>query len=738
MKKELLATLEDLLKAEDPLKVQKEFKQASAQLKNLIESSRAAAAAQQEGKKAQAEEGDDTDGSKKAESEKAVNTAQESAENPSKEQPSTDLDLKPADAIPAAENVENVEQVEAKQAPEDRPSELQAATEQKSSSPDDVKEDAQAVNAESQPNTNSESTSEAKEAHLEVDANPDIAQEEVKQGAMPAAGQTKDEAQEPGANTDGNPEAEEKSSKVPEGSQLAEASEDVETPKDEFEEIALRLKEINKAFKSRIAKAREEVERIEKETVQTAKDLLSELRTLVENEENIGKAFAAFNAIQEKWKSLPKVSNDNYRDLNSDYNKEVERFFYNINIYKELKELDLKRNLEEKQQVLSDQIKLLEVKDIRQLELEVRLNQDRWNEIGPTFKEEWEKIKDEFWSTTKEIYRRIHEFYGQRREEQERNLEAKRELLEAGKRILALDLKAHKKWQERTREMIELQKKWKQIGFVPKEQASKLWKEFRETCDAFFEKKRVHYNEIKEEQDKNRDLKSKLLEEAEALKESTDWKETSARYIDLQKQWKKIGAAHQRDENRLWKKFRAACDHFFEARNAQKSVDSAAEKENLRQKLALIEELRAFTPSQAKKDDLAKLKEFSQQWRGIGHVPFREKDKINKAYRSLMDEKFAALKIDNSVKEKMRFEEKIDLLKSSDAKGKLVQKEMDSIRHRISKIESEINQYENNLGFFNNSKGAEKLKAEVMKKIDQAKERVDQLYEQIDQLSDVE
>ncbi len=496
-----------------------------------------------------------------------------------------------------------------------------------------------------------------------------------------------------------------------------------------------RFADINASFKSKLSEARAAKKRLEEETVATAKHLLEELQHLVEKEENIGKAFTGFNAIQEKWKSLPKVSNDNYRELNSDYNKQVERFFYNINIYKELKELDLKRNLEEKLQVIEDQKKLLNAKDIRLLEVEVRLNQDRWNEIGPTFKEEWEKIKDEFWNITRDIYKRIHEFYEQRRGEYGVNLAAKQALLEKAKHIASLELKSHKKWQERTNEIVELQKQWKSIGFVPKDKLAPIWKEFLSVCDGFFSKKREHFAELHTEQETNKKIKEDLIAEAEKWKDSTDWKLATDKFIELQKTWKATGPAIHRDENRLWREFREICDHFFNARNSEKSDALSEEHENLKLKNELIDELSKSKPDLSDvKNEIEKLRAFSERYRAIGHVPFKEKDRINKTYRQLMDERYALLKVDKKEKEQIRFEEKLELLKSSDAKTNLISKEMEFLRGKISKLESEIIQYENNLGFFGRSKGAEKLIAEVQKNIDRVKEEVEQLYSQLNML----
>lgn len=717
MKKELLEKLEELLSAENPLEVQKEFNVVSAQLKSLLASSQPVSKEKKEPESAESEK-PATDGAtaevqrEKSQTDAPPPAAKTGSENHTPEAPSDPDAAHRSDEAAAPETEINPASAPPAEADETPVAEAEAGAKlPKPESPETASEPAPAgdLTSETPPK-----------------ADGDAVQPE---SAAPKAEVSSEAPAETGAISD-----------TPSGEDQPEppVGESPESAPAEPDEARAKFKELTAAFKAKVSSARDALKRLEEETVATAKDLLIELQNLVENEENIGKAFAGFNAVQEKWKSLPKVSNDNYRDLNVEYNKLIERFFYNINIYKELKELDLKRNLEEKQKVLETQKNLLEVNDIRLLEVEVRMNQDRWNEIGPTFKEEWDKIKDEFWEVTRTIYRKIQDFYNLRKEEQERNLEAKKELLEAVKQIEALELKAHKKWQEKTKEVIELQKKWKLVGFVPKDKAKTVWKAFRETCDSFFEKKRAHYAEIRKEQDANRDAKEALLIEAEELKDSTDWKDASNRLINLQKKWKEIGAAHQRDENKLWKKFRAACDHFFQARNAQKAENTEQEKDNLKAKEELLEKLEAFAPDPSDKGAIDDLKAFSEEWRKIGHVPFKQKDKVNKAYKQLMDEKFAILKVDKREKEKMRFEEKIDLLKSSDAKDKLVRKEQDFIRSKISKIESEINQYENNLGFFANSKGAEKMKEEVMKKINKAKQDVDALYAQLEVLDEVE
>ena len=525
----------------------------------------------------------------------------------------------------------------------------------------------------------------------------------------------------------------EKSTTAEEGETESEQSPDVAG----LQEIKKELQELTDKFKEKLRQIKEARLKLEKETVEEARKILAEMRLLVAEEENIGKAFSRFNEIMQHWKSLPKVSNDDYRDLNADYNKYVEQFFYNINIYKELKELDLKHNLDEKNAVLSDQKKLLDENDIRILEVEVRLNQERWNEIGPTFKEEWDKIKGEFWETTRAIYGKIQEFYDGRREEQGKNLEAKQQLLEKVRHIESLDLKSAKKWQDKSNELIQIQKEWKMIGFVPKSQSNELWKEFKKLCDSFFSNKRKHFEELRTVQNENKDKKLALIHKANELKDSDDWKEVSQSLIHLQKQWKEIGPAHQRDENKLWRQFRNSCDEFFKRRNEHRDGRGDREKENLKAKEDLLVEISSWTPEKGKRDEnIAALKDFGEKWRHIGFVPFDKKDEIGSKYKELMDQKYQALDIDNNERKKIRLEEKIETLKESNKSEVLLRREQDHVYNKISKLKSDIIQFENNMGFFAKSKGADKLKEEIEKKIERAKKEIESLKEQLSIIRD--
>lgn len=723
MKSEILKKLENLLETDNILSVQREFKQLSAQFRSLAAHGIADIDESEED-----HEDDEHEDEENAESHDngVDNSVVESDEKPSEEKPDIET---PAPNIDAQTDKDLSEEPEVKEEvlSEEKP---ESQSESEIIATEDTPELAQAKASEIEPaqipQEESETKPEETESRAELPATdeaeslPEDKSEavETKQEVVEAEQSAKETEQEVDANQDSSEQVSEEVEEIVTIS-LAEAIE--------------KFKVLSTKFKEKSDKQRETKKREEKETVTTAKHLLAELETLVENEENIAKAFNGFNAIQDKWKSLPKVSNDAYRDLNAEYNKHAEKFFYNINIYKELKELDLKHNLEQKLIVLEDQRKLEDMNDIRRMEVEVRLNQDRWNEIGPTFKEEWDKIKDEFWNVTRNIYKKVQDFYNQRREQQNKNLELKENLLNKINQINSLELKSHKKWQEKTAEVTEIQKEWKMIGYVPKDKTG-VWKDFRKASDTFFDNKRLYYKEIRDEQNTNRDQKMELLRQAEELKDSADWHTTSSALIQLQNQWKTVGPAHQRDENRMWRKFRQACDHFFQKRKSHRSEEAVEFDNNLKAKKELISEMEKFEPGSDRNANIEALKEFTEKWRNIGHVPFKLKDKINKEYKTILDEKYGLLKIDRKEKEKIRFEQKLEDIKETDNNDFLIRKEQDNIRAKISKLNNEAILLENNIGFFANSKGADKLKAEVERKIEKVRNEIDMLKERLSML----
>ena len=296
------------------------------------------------------------------------------------------------------------------------------------------------------------------------------------------------------------------------------------------------------------------------------------------------------------------------------------------------------------------------------------------------------------------IYAKVRGHYDQLRDEREDNLRLKIALCEQVNAINAEPCEGHQQWQEKTTRIIKLQEEWKTVGFA--EQNEVIWQVFRNACDAFFDAKKAFYDKLDEQRDVNKEMKLALIAKAEAAKEETDWKKTTDFFINLQKEWKQIGGARRRDENYLWNTFRAACDHFFNAKKAFFAARKKEEDENLKQKEALIAEIEGFELSGNIEEDFAALKSFSERWREIGFVPIKQKDYIYKKYNIALDVKYDSLKISRKERAAIKYQNELEGLRKSGNSGRAIRNERQQIRDKIDKLKEEIIQYETNLGFF--------------------------------------
>ncbi len=486
-----------------------------------------------------------------------------------------------------------------------------------------------------------------------------------------------------------------------------------------------------KAKRDQLEKAAAEEE---KKNLEIKKGLISRLRNLIQHEENIGTLFNEIKEIQNGWKEIGNIPRKVAQEINQEYHNLNEQFYYNINIYKELKEHDLKKNYSLKNQIVHQMKDLLKEDQISEVQEKLRLLQDEWAEIGPTYQEHWDKLKEDYYSTQNEVYEKIRSFYENRKQEQEKNLELKTELLARAKEIAGGENTDVKQWERTTKKLLELQEDWKKIGFGPAKENKEIWREFRSVYNDFFDRKGEFFKGQNEVYDKNGRRKEQLIEKAIAAKDSDDFKAATQQILNLQKQWKKIGHAGKYSEQKLWKKFRSACDEFFDKKESHFKQRDAENAANLASKEALIKEIEAFKPEDDKKVSIAALKEFSRRFAEIGNVPYSEKDKINKAYKSAIDAHYASLDMSNSEKEKVLFEARLEQILASSNPGRMIRAEKDRIRKRITQLTGEINQYENNLGFFKNSKGAEALLGDVNTKIDKAREQIDRLKKQLRQI----
>lgn len=480
------------------------------------------------------------------------------------------------------------------------------------------------------------------------------------------------------------------------------------------------------AYKVRRKDAKDAKTALLAENLRQKRELITRLQKVVTSEENIGAAFAAFKEIQDKWNEIGDIPRDNRADIQKDYSKLLEDFFYNINIYKQLKDHDFHRNHQLKKEII-DQLKALQkVDSIKEAEAGLKKLQNEWDGIGPVPNTEWEAVKEAYWTEVRSLNNRVNRHYEDRREEQRVNMEQKQALI-AEVKLHAMELEAlveRKDWEERTTKVLDVQKAWKLIGAGPRKENDLIWKEFRKECDVFFDAKKVFYEAINSEFDGVAKQKQALIDRANALKTSTDWKETANQLVRLQKEWKELGHAGRRNEQKLWKNFRTACDAFFTAREKHFSAQDAELDGNLTLKNALLEKLNAYEVPAEKAQALADLKAFSAEFNAIGKVPMKAKDAVYKSFKTAMDLHYGKLKMEGAEKDKIMFQAKLDTLKASPNSSRLMQDAKMDIRKEIDKYQKEVHLLENNLGFFANSKGADALKKEVEKNIENVQKKI--------------
>lgn len=514
-------------------------------------------------------------------------------------------------------------------------------------------------------------------------------------------------------------DAREKGEEIPENTELIKL-------KEEFREVLRAFREKRKALID--SKNAEESTNLSKK-----KSLIDKLRDTIQNEENIGAAFGALKEIQETWKEIGDIPREKRDEVQTEYSRLIEDFFYNINIYKQLKDHDLKRNAQMKQEVVAKLKELESVTSIKEVEHQLKALQNDWEDIGPVNNDEWELLKDEYWKAVHTAYSRINSHYEEQRTVLAGNLELKRELL--SNLTAAVDAVPQqtdvKFWDDATAKILQFQEDWKKIGFGPRKENEEVWQAFRAQCDRFFAMKKDFFSEIQKEFDKIAEKKKELIAKASELKDSTDWKNTANQLVNLQKQWKSLGSSGQRNEQRLWKQFRGACDVFFENRQKHFEAADAEFENNLTAKKEIIAKINAYVVPEDKKQALADLKQFSNDFNAVGKVPIKVKDAVYNEFKKAIDNHYNALKLEGEEKNKVLFQARLDTLAGSSDASRLFAKEKWDLRRKIDHLQQEVLQLENNLGFFANSKGADALKKEVEKKIERAKDEILALRQKI-------
>lgn len=460
-------------------------------------------------------------------------------------------------------------------------------------------------------------------------------------------------------------------------------------------------------------------------------EIIEDIKNLINNEESINKTFNDFRDLQIRWRRIGLVPQLKMKDLWDTYHFHVENFYDYIKINKELRDLDLRKNLEIKITLCENAEELLAEPSIIRAFNTLQKYHEEWREVGPVPREQKEDIWERFKAATSLINKKHQEFFESRKSEQKRNLEAKTLLCEKAEELANKEIKGHKEWDERSKALVQLQKGWRTIGFAPKRENNRIYERFRNACDKFFESKREFYTKSKELQQNNLQLKIDLCVQAESLKDNDDWKKTTQDFINIQKSWKEIGPVPRKYSDIVWKRFRNACDLFFENKSHHFSSVDGEQVDNLKAKEKLIEQVTNFMSSGNIDSDLKTLKSYQREWTEIGHVPIKKKDEVQNKFRETIHKHYDNLNLDDSRKNILKFRNKVSNFSETSQGQNKMRFEREKFMSKLKQMESDLVLFENNIGFFSQSKNAESLIADVNKKIDQAKEKIEFLKNKI-------
>lgn len=485
-------------------------------------------------------------------------------------------------------------------------------------------------------------------------------------------------------------------------------------------------------IKQKRAELQAEQDRLKEENLKKKQDILERIKALSATPEEANQGYKEFKELQAQWKELQPVPAEKVNELWKTYQLYVEQYYDQLKLNNEFREYDFKKNLEIKTRLCETAEKLSEETDVISAFQQLQALHQEFKETGPVAKELREEIWARFKAASTAVNKRHQQFFEDLKKKEEENLARKTALCE---KIEAIDTAAIKKvaeWESQTQAIIELQKEWRTIGFAPQKMNVKIFERFRNACDRFFTEKAAFFKRLKEEQAQNLAKKTELCEKAEALKDSTDWKATADQLMQIQKEWKAIGAVPKKYSESLWQRFIGACDYFFEQKNKNSASQRSEEKGNLQKKEAVIEKLKALLDNEeeTENDKQAAVKELMKEWNETGHVPFKDKDRLYKTYHDIVDQLFKALNMSASRRRLDNFKNSL----KNDAKegGQGLPRERERLMRAYEIKRNEIKTYENNLGFLTcSSKKGSSLLNEMNKKMQKLKEELQLLKEKI-------
>lgn len=457
--------------------------------------------------------------------------------------------------------------------------------------------------------------------------------------------------------------------------------------------------------------------------------IIERIKAMITTPEEVNENFSEFKKLQQEWKEIKNIPADKVTEMWRNYQLYVEQFYDLLNLNREAREYDFKKNLEKKTQLCESAEKLTEEEDVVSAFHQLQELHQEYRETGPVEKD----VRDEIWNRFKAastiINKRHLQHFEALRAKEEDNLAKKTALCEQLEDIIKKENTKSSDWEEHTKQIMDLQAEWKEIGFAPKKMNVKIFERFRSGCDEFFTRKGEYFKELKKKYAENLEKKQSLVEQAKSLAKSTDWKATTDKLVALQKEWKTIGIVPKKIGDELWNAFIGACNEFFEARNSAHQGVYSQEKENLKQKRSVIEELKQLYAniSEATQEQV---KNLTEKYNNIGHVPYRDKDKLYKEYHDVLDNLYSALHISEANKRVDSF--KNNIKKVAERGVSALDNERNKLMHRYEKLKQEINTYENNLGFLNiSSKKGNSLIDEMNRRIERLKADVEEIKQKI-------
>ncbi|MBR5053382.1 MAG: DUF349 domain-containing protein [Bacteroidaceae bacterium] len=489
------------------------------------------------------------------------------------------------------------------------------------------------------------------------------------------------------------------------------------------------FREAMQTIRERRAAIQETLEKQKQDNLKRKLEILERIQQLASTPEEANKNFDEFKALQNEWKEIKAVPAERATELWKNYQLYVEQYYDLLKLGHELRDYDFRKNLETKMRLIQQAEALAENPDVLQAFNQLQTLHQEWKETGPVAKE----IREDVWAKFKEastvINKKHQAYFDAIKAREEENLAKKTALCEQLEAFETDGLKTFADWDGITQKIKDLQAEWKTIGFAPQKMNTAIFERFRQGCDAFFEKKNAFFKGIKEELNTNLAKKKELVEKAESLMESTEWRSTGDVLINLQKQWKEIGAVPRKYSEDLWKRFTAACDHFFEARQAATADVRNEEKANKEQKLGIIDQLKQLAETEGE-NVIAKVKELQQQWSEVGHVPFRDKETLYKEYRALCDKIYDAYGVSQAQRRLNNFRK--NLASKIESAGSSLGDERQKMQRAYERMLAEIKTYENNIGFLNaGSKKGNSLVEAMNKKVEKLREELNLLAQKI-------